>query len=355
MTNDHSTRNYSILSPENDPLVSVIVLNFNGQQVLADCLDSIYKSSYSPFEVIVVDNGSQDDSGKIAFYRHKCRLLRNKYNIGFCAGHNAGIRSARGEFLVLLNNDITVHPDWLSQLVSAGKKGADFCQPKILLDDRRTINATGLDIHFMGFGMPRGLGEIDKGQYDGSIFLSGFNGTCIFASKEAIEKVGLLDETFYSFNEDTDWSWKALLKDLKITYVPSALVYHKWGHSYALKSPVKFRLLERNRLIMILTNYSCRTICLLSPILIITEFASFGYCIQNSFLSAKVKSYADLLLLRNYLMKRRRFIQKTRRVPDRLLLKRFKFNLRQKSLLSSAADPVNAIYFIFWRFISRFF
>jgi hypothetical protein len=321
--------------------------------VLEACLDSISKSAYSPFEVLVVDNASKDGSDQITLPDHRYRLLKNKRNLGFCGGNNVGIRVANGEFVVLLNNDTEVDPDWLSQLVkTALTSAADFCAPKILLDDKETINSTGLEIHIAGFGLLRGLGKIDAGQYDNSIHLLGAHGACIFASRKAIEKVGVLDEAFFAFNDDTDWSWRALLKGLKIIYVPSAVVYHKWGHSWGSKNPEKFRLVERNRLIMILTNYSGRSIILLFPILVITELATMAYCLQSrSLISAKINSYADLLMLRQYLRDRRNSIQDNRQISDRLIVKKFQIRFEQ-SYLVKHVNLLNSLYKFIWNLVS---
>ena len=347
------------MSETGNPLVSVIILNYNGREVLESCLDSVFATSYSPFEVIVVDNGSTDGSAEIArrrySARHNFRLLRKESNVGFCAGNNAGIRAARGEFLVLLNYDTVVDPNWLSELVTeAIRSGAAFGQPKILmLNNKRIINSTGLTIHVAGFAILRGSGEIDVGQYDGLKEVYGVHGACIFASREAIEEVGLLDDNFFYLNEDTDWSWRALLMGLKSVYVPTALVYHEWGHALGSRSITKFYYAERNRMIMILTNYSYRSLVLLLPVFILTEISTFGYCLFHKILHAKILAYADLLRMRRYIIQRRKLIQSKRRVPDRLLMNRFTYKF-EHAFLAKAVAPLNAIYECFFRLILSF-
>ncbi len=343
----------STFSISDNSLVSIIVLNYNGKDVLRDCLESISKSTYSPFEVLVVDNASKDGSDQIMLPDKRYRLLKNKHNLGFCGGNNVGIRAANGEFVVLLNNDTLVHPDWLSEFVKAAKNGADFCAPKILLADKKTINSAGLEIHIAGFGLLRGSGELDKGQYDNLIEIGGVHGACIFATRKAIEEVGLLDEIFYAFNDDTDWSWRALLKNLHIVYVPSALVIHKWGHKWNSKALEKFRHVERNRLILILTNYSRRSLILLLPIFFATEMATLLYCLNNHLLSAKINSYTDLILKRKYLKQRRRIVQKTRRITDRLLSRKLTDKFAH-SLIAKPVEPLNTLYSFFWAKISQY-
>jgi len=339
-----------------NPLVSVIILNYNGKEVLEPCLNSVFASTYSPFEVIVVDNGSTDGSADMAKKRYDFLLLRKKYNVGFCAGNNTGIRAADGEFLVLLNSDTIVDSNWLNELVTeAIQSGADFSQPKILMiNDKRIINSTGLMIHIAGFGLLRGGGEVDEGQYDNLKEVWGVHGTCIFASRKAIEKIGLLDENFFSFDEDTDWSWRALLMGLKLTYVPTALVYHKWGHGWSSRAPEKFYFAERNRMIMVMTNYSRQSFILLLPVLLLTEFATIGYCLANRILSAKIRAYADIIRMRLYIIRRRKLIQNKRRTPDRLFINRFTFKF-EHAFLAEYIEPLNLLYNCIHRIVSSIF
>jgi len=338
-----------------NPLVSIIILNHNGKGVLESCLDSVFALSYSPFEVIVVDNGSIDGSAEIARRRYNFRLVRKKSNVGFCAGNNAGIQAAHGKFLVLLNNDTIVHPNWLSELVTeATRSGSDFCQSKILMfNDHRTINSTGLKIHFAGFGLLRGGGEMDVGQYDELKDVSGVHGACIFVSRKAIEEIGLLDNNFFIFCEDTDWSWRALLMGLKLVYVPTALVYHRWGQTFDLRATKKFHLAERNRIIMILTNYSYRSLILLLPVFILTEIITIGYCLLHKILHTKILAYVDLLRMRRYIIGRRKLIQSRRKNPDRLVLKMFTHKF-EHAFIAKAVAPINAIYKSLYRLILPF-
>jgi GT2 family glycosyltransferase len=336
-----------------NPLVSVIVLNYNGKKVLKDCLESVFNSNYSPIEVIVVDNASTDGSDKTAIKNHSYKLIKNKANLGWCGGNNAGIRAAKGQFIILLNNDTEIDNNCISQLVQATIKGADFCAPKILLEDKKTINSTGLRIHVAGFGLLRGSGEIDEGQYNEPDEIAGFHGACIFGSKKAIEEVGPLDEFFITFNDDTDWSWKALLKGFKVNYVPSAILYHKWGWIYGTINVKKFRWVERNRLVMVLTNYSKRSIILLLPILALYEFATLIYCLEKGIFSAKIQSYIDLWLNRTYLIQRRRLIQKERKKTDSFVIKKFTSTFSH-AYLGKYVSPLNVLSLMIWKKISKY-
>jgi hypothetical protein len=346
------------LRPREKPLVSVVVLNYNGKDVLRSCLTSVLASAYRPIEIILVDNNSVDGSELISLpglNEGNFRLVKSSKNLGYSGGNNLGIRATHGEYVVLLNNDTIIDPNLFSELVAAAEKGGDFFQPKILLNDGKTINSEGLNIHVAGFGLLRRLGEVDGHLDEDEVRLSGCHGACLFASKRALNDVGLLDEAFFAFNEDTDMSWRALLKGLTIVYVPSAKVTHKWSQSFNFKSPFKIKLLERNRLIMILTNYSARSLVLLSPIILTTELATLSYCMQDRrLLSAKVSAYAELLLMRRYILNRRRVIQGQRRVPDKELIGKFEIEFQQQ-FITNRTDVLNRLYKLLWQTISESF
>jgi GT2 family glycosyltransferase len=344
------------MSGSSNPLVSVIILNYNGKEVLEPCLDSVFASSYVPFEVIVVDNGSTDGSADRAREKYDFILLKKKHNVGFCAGNNTGIRAAHGEFLVLLNSDTIVDSSWIDELLTeAVRSGAGFCQPKILLlNDKQTVNSTGMVTHIAGFGLLRGGGEIDRGQYNMVEEVSGVHGASIFAARNAIEEVGLLDDNFFAFCEDTDWSWRARLRGSKLVYVPKAVVYHKWGHGWGSISSRKLYYAERNRLIMVLTNYAYRSLILLLPILVLAEIATVGYCLLHKMLHAKILAYADLFRMRLYILRRRKLVQSKRRIPDREIIKMFTYKFEHAFLTSSGIALMNAICKRFYALILRF-
>jgi GT2 family glycosyltransferase len=328
-----------------DPLVSIVVLNYNGEKLLRNCLSSVSKTKYRNFEVIVVDNGSKDGSCSMVEREFPFfQLIKNPKNYGYSKGNNLGIIGCKGKFVAMLNNDTTVNADWLSALVKeANRNPACFYQPKILIEDTNRINSTGNCIQPFGFAFPRGLGEIDKGQYCTKSKISYASGACVFCSRALIEDVGFLDEAFYSFYEDVNWGWRALMRAHETIYVPSAVIYHKWGGSWGqTMSRKKFFLIERSRIMSVLRNYSSKTIVFLLPGLICTELAVFLYSLLNGFFPEKVHVYADLLKLRKLLMNQRKELQARRMVPDKYVFRYFNHGLNHLYLgaLSRPADKL---------------
>lgn len=330
----------------NKKLVSVIIVNYNGKEVLEKCVQSVFSSAYSHLEVIVVDNGSNDGSAEEISKKFDVTLIRNKRNLGYCAGNNKGIDKAKGEYVLLLNYDTILHRAAISRLVEeASRSQTEFYQPKILmLNNPRIINSTGISIHLAGFGLLRGSGEEDFGQYDKREEICAAHGACIFASKSALQEVGFLDESFFAFNDDTDLGWRALLKGKKTKYVPTAIVYHKWGHAWdKTRSVTKIYFAERNRLIMILSNYQRSTFILLLPIFVLAELSTWAYCTVNRMLQAKVKEYADLIQMRRYIIRRRKWIQSIRKIDDKNVLNHFTCEFKH-AYLAKHVKPLNILF-----------
>ncbi|MEM3386089.1 MAG: glycosyltransferase family 2 protein [Nitrososphaerales archaeon] len=323
-----------------NPHVSIIIVNYNGKEVLDKCVSSIFSSSYYPLEVILVDNCSNDGSDLEVAKKYDVTLIKNKTNLYFCRGSNIGVRRAKGKYIMFLNHDIILDREAISELMKEAlrSKNSGFFQPKILLLDKPNIlNSTGLDIHLAGFGILRGGGEVDLGQYDNLTEIPSVHGACFLASKEALEDTGLFDEFFVAFNEDTDIGWRALLKGWRPRYVPSAKVYHKWGQSWGsiyLRQD-KLYYVERNRIILLLTNYETRTLILFLPILILAELSTLFYCLIHKSLKIKVRTYADIIRSTHYILKRRKYIQANRRVNDRYIISKFTYKFNHPFLAES--------------------
>jgi GT2 family glycosyltransferase len=146
-----------LMTPE---MVSVIIVNYNGKDVLEKCVQSVFHSSYSPLEVIIVDNSPNDGSADEILQRLSVTLIRNKRNLGFARGNNQGLKEAKGEYILLLNNDATLHPKAIEELVKESKDSqCQILQPKILMaDNHSVINSTGISIHLAGFPVLIGCG-----------------------------------------------------------------------------------------------------------------------------------------------------------------------------------------------------
>jgi GT2 family glycosyltransferase len=245
------------------PAASVIVLNYNGKRFLDACLDALAAQRLpGGCEVLLVDNGSQDGSVEHVRDRHGwVRVLEIGRNAGFSTANNIAMREARGRHLVLLNNDTRVRPGWLQALVSAAEASprAGAVTSKLVFADRPgVIQNAGVLLLDDGGGGDRGTGEPDRGQYDERAEVFGFCGAAALLRREMLGDVGSLDETFFSYYEDTDLSWRMRLRGWTVLYEPRAVVEHVHSATSEERSFFFTFHADRNRLFMLLKNASPR-------------------------------------------------------------------------------------------------
>ena len=211
-------------------LLSIILPNWNGAAHMPACLDALRAQTFREFEVIVVDNASTDESLTLLARDYPdVRVIRLERNRGFTGACNAGLRAARGEVCLLLNNDTEAAPDWLAEVMAAFERHpeAGLVASKMLLFDRRTILHTAGDL-FMTDGTPanRGVWQEDRGQYIEDYVFSANGGSAAYR-RALLDQVGLLDDDFFFSCEDVDLAWRAQLAGWRAVYAPRAVVYHK--------------------------------------------------------------------------------------------------------------------------------
>jgi GT2 family glycosyltransferase len=216
---------------KNDPLVSIIIPNWNGAHHLPDCLNSLRRQTYTRCEVILVDNGSTDGSLALLTRTYpQVRVVPLGQNRGFAPACNIGLRAARGEVLVLLNNDTKAAPGWLEALVSTFGRHpeAGAVASKMLLFDRRDhFHTTGDFYRLDGTPGNRGVWQRDEGQFDEEMPVFSANGGSAAYRRAMLDEIGLLDEVFFFSCEDLDLGWRMQLVGWSCIYAPQAVVYHK--------------------------------------------------------------------------------------------------------------------------------
>lgn len=310
-----------------NPLVSIIILNYNAGDLLVDCVASIQKSGYRNFEIIVVDNASKDDSHKKCKERFpEIRLIENPRNLGYCEGNNVGLRAAMGKFVVVLNPDTIVEPAWLEELLKAYRiNGEGIYQPKFLATTNHSVLlSTGNMIQVFGFGYSRAKGDIDKKQYEEFEKIDYASGTCLFTSKNVLQKIGLFDPFLFAFHDDLELCWRAALNGINSFYVPKSIVYHPIEGTSFGWSQLKFKLLERNRKYCLLTLYDRLTIFKMLPALILVDIAVFFFYLSKGLVGTKIS--ADIEICKNFgiINEKYRRNQKIKKLSDRELISRFK-------------------------------
>lgn len=244
------------MTAQPEPLVSVIIPNWNGAHHLPVCLDSLGNQRYTHHEVIVVDNASHDDSLEIlARYPTVCTLPQSR-NLGFTGACNVGFRAAGGSIQVLLNNDTEVHPDWLAHIVAAfaARPEAGLVASKMLLFDRRDVLHTAGDyVTPDGLAHNRGIWHKDAGQYNRRVYVFSACGGSAAYRRSMLDEIGLLDEDFFFSFEDVDLAWRAQLAGWRCIFEPRAIVYHKLKASGGGTTASFYD--GRNRIYTIVKNY----------------------------------------------------------------------------------------------------
>lgn len=237
------------------PLVSLVTVHFNQPEATAAFLESAQRLTYPRTEILVVDNGSREaplDPALVA----RCpsaRLLVSTHNRGFAGGNNLAIREAKGDFLLLVNNDTELTPGLLETLLEpfadptvgvVCPKIRYFHHPDVLqYAGYRPLNP------WTGQTTPFGKGEPDRGQYERPGPTAFAHGAAMMVRREVLETVGLMDETFFLYYEELDWSHRIQRAGYRIFYQPRALVYHKESLSVGRQSPLKVYYQTRNRLL----------------------------------------------------------------------------------------------------------
>ena len=306
-------------------LLSIIVLNYNAGKLLIDCISSIMNSNLKDFEIIVVDNSSSDNSHfncKKKF--ENIRLIENTENLGYCEGNNVGLREAHGDFIIILNPDTTVTPNWAMGLLDAHKKnGEGLYQPKILsMLENGKLGTAGNKVNIFGFGFSRGRGEVDNDQYNKIEQIGYASGTCLFMSSKTFKKIGFLDPFLFAYHDDLEYGWRAHELGIKSYYVPSSVIYHAESFNFKWK-PFKFYLLERNRHYCLLTHYSKKTFYKILPELILIEISVIVFYAVRGLLVQKIKANFNIIKNRKKINLRYKEIQQRRKFSDKEIIQDF--------------------------------
>lgn len=242
------------------PRISIIVLNWNGKQDTLECLDSLAALTYPNFNVVVVDNGSTDDSlARLRSYDapHPLTLLETGRNLGYAGGNNVGTRHALeqgADFVLVLNNDTIVAPDLLGQLLEAAQRTPDagvfsarimyFDEPGRVWFDGASWNRSSLQMEWPGQGEEDC--DLDKVDHDTDYAC----GAALFFRSEVAHQIGLLDESFFLVWEEVDWCFRARKAGWRNVVVPAAKVWHKIGVSFGSESsPLRTYFSIRNELL----------------------------------------------------------------------------------------------------------
>src|SRR5437667_1922476 len=308
------------------------------------CLSSLENQSYSNLETIFVDDESTDVSAKFVSLNFPyVMVIRNPGpERGFAACCDAGARIARADYLLFLNVDIELEPDCLSHLVARmdGDPSIGVCGPRLLsLNDRKRIVSTGGFLDVFGFGMDRGLDELDTGRFSKAEQVSFITGAVVLVRRDALIAAGGWDIDTFTYAEDSDLCWRILLKGYRVVYEPTSIAFHFHSPSMGRASPRKIYFMDRNRLTSMIKNYSLPTLMGVMPGWIVIATARILYFSARrrmDIVRASARAYLQVLHSLPLILRKRALVQTSRRVPDREILRHFaKESLEARLFLSN--------------------
>jgi GT2 family glycosyltransferase len=272
--------------------ISVIIVTRNSERFILKNLDSIYNQTLLPDEIIITDNGSVDDTLPLVRENFPgVRIIENNANLHYAKAVNIGVEKAAGDFLVILNDDIELEPDFIQKtcklyLEAENKENIAAISPVIRFNKLRScINSVGNVMLKGNWGMDNYMGAVDIGQFAGIEILSSACFAAITVTRHAWEKVGQMDDRF-KFYDDIDWCFRAHMKGMDIRFNSGIIAYHEFGGTYP--TGMKLTFIVKSRLRFVLKNYSCKT-------MISFMFGYFYRDIRNSLYFLKKGQFNNFL------------------------------------------------------------
>ncbi len=306
------------------PSVSVVVVNFNGRELLRQCLLTLLDTDYPNYEVVVVDNASTDGSPaeieKCFGSDSRIKLVRNRENVGHAEGCNIGARVTRGRYLVFLDSDTEFRAgDWLWELVRVmeGDESVGLAQAKLVLaEDKGCLDYVCVAVDALGTWAAT-YGLKDEGFKENFEILAASSGCCIVRRK-VFDEAGGFDSDYFIYDDDTDLSLRARLLGYRVLLVPSAVVIHRGGVWRGLNSRTLFHS-SKNRVRTVLKNYELRNVWWRFSVLSFFTFVvSVGFVVLGKSDEAKATFRGLLSPVRDFrrIWRKRLLLQSKRRIKD---------------------------------------
>jgi GT2 family glycosyltransferase len=295
--------------------LSVVVVAYHSGAGLAQCLKAL-RDEAPEAEVVVVDNGgAEDDIGAERW--NGLRVVAPDENLGFAAGANRGAAEASGDVLVFLNPDTVAAAGALQALartLESPEIGVSMARLR-LLDRPELLNSGGTVVHVSGLAWAGRFGEPAK-EISALEDVAAASGAALAIRRETFRELGGFTGELFMYHEDVELSWRAHLHGLRVVVDPAADVFHEYEFG---RNPTKIALLERNRLIFVLTAYSFRLLLLLAPVLVFGELALLAVAARHRWFRGKLGGWWWLVRHARWLVRHRRKTQRLRTVRDREL------------------------------------
>ena len=293
------------------PSVSVVILNWNGKHHLQNFLPSVVASVYGNLEIVVADNASTDDSLRfIKEHYPDIRLISNGENLGFAGGYNKALSAITSDYIILLNSDVEVTPNWIEPVISLIESDSKIAaaQPKInSWHNKAEFEYAGAAGGFLDrFGYPFCRGRIfdtlekDLEQYEVADEIFWGSGAALFIRRSCWEEIGGFDADFFAHMEEIDLCWRLKKVGYKIMYCPDSEVFHVGGGTLQADKPYKTYLNFRNNLAMLLKNLEGKQVLSVLFIRFCLDFISLlKFAVEGKFEHARAINKAHVSFFKN--------------------------------------------------------
>lgn len=327
------------------------MLAYGAEPVIDRAIAAVAASRDVDVALVVVDNGcSRADLAELCAGAG-ATLVRPDVNLGFAGGVNLGARHLDAPFLALVNSDAVVDPNALRRLVDvASLPGVGIASGSIrLADDPGRMNSAGNPVHVLGLCWAGGLGE-PAASHAVAGDIPSASGAGLVVRRDVWDCLGGFPEEFFAYQEDLELSWRTWQLGLAVRYVPDAVVVHHYEFS---RNARKMYLLERNRLLFVLTCYGSRTLALLAPALVAFDVAMLAVAVGQGWGRQKLAGWRWVLSHPGWVRRRRRIVQGARTVPDKSLVPLWTDRFDAAALpLPAWAQPLQGLLARYWRWVS---
>jgi GT2 family glycosyltransferase len=337
-------------SGQANPTVTVVVPTLAADETLEECLASLERQTFSDFEVVVVDNSGRQAVRRLGPAGGRVSVISNDRNAGFGAAVNQAFHQSTAPFLAVLNDDATVHPGWLEALLAAMEPRPDvgMCASQVRYASDGSLDSAGMLLCLDGSSKQRGhlKAPASYGRAEEALLPSG---SAAFYRREMLEEIGLFDESFFLYCEDTDLGLRARWAGWECLYVPAAVAEHRYSHSSGKASALKAYYVERNRLFVIFKNFPLLDLLLVPFYAMSRYFWHFIYALGGRGKAAEfrqegsslvrlawyiVRGHAELVARFPEILRRRRGIKRRLTTKQfRRLIRRYSISPRQVAAL----------------------
>lgn len=323
-------------------MVSVIVVNWNGEKFIKSCLSSLRIQTYPKKEIILVDNGSWDNSLAIVEkYFPEVRVIKLAQNCGFAKANNIALEQAKGEFICLLNNDAFPENNWMEELVKTIKtypEAAAVGSKMLNFDNREIIDSAGDGYTRMGWPDKIGSGTKINDKYERIRAVISICAGAALYRRSVLDKIGFFDEDFFSYLEDVDLSLRINMMGYNCIYVPSGIVYHVGSATTGSKiNHFTVYWSTRNYFPVIIKNLPTKLIVKFLPLMMVFHIYWIIACIRKKVLKAYLQGIRDALFTENFfsMLGKRKLLKKLWKLSSKEI---------QQRIIQSEREILEGIY-----------